>query len=148
MNRWEIALLGLGISLDQFSKYIASATLSFFNPLPVLSKYVSLVLVHNYGAAYGLFEYQRGFLVALSAIVIVGCLGYLFRERDLSPLTRMGLIILISGATGNLIDRVLFGYVIDFINIQILPVFNIADTLINIGVVCLLGDTIRVKRTH
>jgi signal peptidase II len=148
MKRWEIGVFCFGIAVDQISKYIASATLSFFAPVSVVSHYVSLVLVHNYGAAYGIFEYQRGFLVGLSAVVVVGCIGYLVKTKDLTPLARIGVIVLISGAAGNLIDRVLFGYVIDFINIQILPVFNIADTLINIGVVCLLGDTIRAKRTH
>ena len=92
---------------------------------------VSFQLVHNYGAAYGILSHQRILLIAISIAVLAG--GIFFRkEIAISNWSRWGMVMIAIGTVGNLIDRIYLGFVVDFINIQIIPVFNIADIAIKL----------------
>lgn len=104
-------LMLLLIILDQVSKYFLTTTI-------------------NYGAAFSLFQGYTAFLIIISLIVLIACIYY-YKEKKL----RIGLNFLISGIVGNLIDRIYFGYVRDFINLRIFPVFNLADMFNIIGVI-------------
>lgn len=131
----------LGVILDQLTKHIANQSLSFFLPRVIIKDVFSLHLVHNYGAAYGILQNQRFFLLSVSALVIFICFVY-SRYIVTTKWSKYGLSFLLIGAIGNFIDRLFLGYVIDFIDIKIFPVFNIADVCIDIGIVCFVVEFI------
>ena len=113
-----------------------------------LSPFVDFTYVRNYGASFGMGA-EGGVIsrivLSIFAILIVGFLiSWLTKVRRVLP--AVGIAFIIGGAAGNLIDRLLLGYVIDFIDVAIsfFPwVFNVADSAINVGVACLLIDTFR-----
>jgi len=94
--------------------------------------------VHNTGVAFGLFR-DNGILSLVFVIVgIVLLIIILYNMRTFSRLGRIACAFIVGGAVGNIIDRIRFGYVIDFIDLQIWPVFNIADTCISVAAGLLL----------
>ncbi|MBI60567.1 signal peptidase II [bacterium] len=129
------------VFLDQSTKWLAQTKLIFFQSVTIIPKIFTFDLVHNYGAAYGILQNQRLFLLSVTAIVIFG--GIFFSKTIIqSKWSYYGLIFLLAGAIGNGIDRLFLGYVIDFINIKIFPVFNFADIFIDIAVGCFIMDII------
>jgi signal peptidase II len=93
-----------------------------------------LTLVRNTGAAFGLFRGQTLTFIVISTIAIVFLVFYLIKKR---PDYYLPPALILGGATGNLIDRLRFGYVVDFIDLRFWPVFNVADSCITIGAVIL-----------
>jgi len=143
-SRFGVVFLFLFLS-DFLTKQLAQRTLTFFDEVSVLPPVLFFNLVHNYGAAYGIFQYQRVFLISITLLVFVFALN-LFFSADSSSRMRWGIVVLLSGAVGNFSDRVVYGYVIDFIDIRILPVFNIADMLINVGIVLIVLSQFKFGR--
>ncbi len=144
-NRLKTAIgVVIGVSIDQVTKWTAAAYLSYSQDITIIPNLLSLSLVHNFGAAYGILSSQRHLLIVLSIIVIIGSMS-IYSKIATSKWSASGLLFLWSGAIGNLIDRVSRGYVVDFLNIHIIPVFNIADILINIAVGCFLAELILTK---
>ena len=100
--------------------------------------------VHRYcndGAAFGLLKGQNTLLAIFGALVVLTLIVILIRkQKKLNILQKIGLSLVIGGTAGNLLDRVLYGYVIDFINLKFInfPVFNMADVFINAGAAILL----------
>jgi signal peptidase II len=123
--------------LDQGSKYLVLRSLAWgepWNPITSLKRLVSLTLVTNTGAAFGLLP-DLGILFAVVAIIVV--IAILLYERHIptdQPWLRIALGMQLGGATGNLVDRLHYGHVIDFIDFKVLPVFNLADSAIVVGV--------------
>jgi len=141
-KEWRV--LGLGVMLDQLTKYMAQSHLTFYKPLAVF-KGLSFQLVHNYGAAYGILQNQRLFLLTVSVVVMAVCFVW-FNKIATTKWSRWGLVLLLIGTIGNFMDRVLLGYVIDFIDIRIFPVFNIADMAIDAGIFCFVCEMIFTKK--
>ena len=129
------------IAIDQASKWLANVSLDYFHSLPVFPG-LALSLVHNPGAAWGIFAHRTSLLTGVSLAVLI-VLWFMRYRLGTSIWTRWALVLLAAGTVGNLIDRIGAGYVTDFINIGIIPVFNIADILINIGVFGLLIESFR-----
>ncbi len=130
-------LIPLLIAADQISKLLA---LRFLDPIPDrLLPGIYLTLVQNTGVAFGLFKGKTVLLGAFSVLVGFALLVYLARSR-LSPLVAFSLSLITAGALGNAIDRLGRGWVVDFLDIGpgLWPVFNIADSLVVIGVVLIL----------
>ncbi len=145
LNRYSGIFLGL-LLLDHGTKFVAESKLTFYKEIPILP-FLSFIKVHNYGAAYGIFQNQQVFLIGLSFTILM--LGWANRYKLANnSIGFIGLTVIASGAIGNLIDRVIRGYVVDFIDIQIIPVFNIADILINIGILCLIWDSWKTSTEH
>jgi signal peptidase II len=145
MRRWQIILIGLGVTLDVASKRLAESFLSFWVPKSIVGSLLSFQLVHNHGAAYGIFQNQRFFLLGISSVVIVA--GFIFSKNiGTNKWARLGLALLLIGTIGNFIDRLMLGYVVDFIDIRIFPVFNIADVCIDCGIGCFLVDMVSEGR--
>lgn len=132
-------LLTAGIVLiaDGITKAVAMNLLSYGESLPVIPGAFHLTLVLNKGAAFGVLAHYRLLFVAVSVFAIIAILAYiLFRgERSLAVGLALGLVL--GGASGNLVDRIRFGYVIDFFDMRIWPVFNVADSCITVGCVLL-----------
>jgi len=143
------ACAALVVVLDQFTKELASARLLLGEPLPLMGDLVRLTLVHNTGAAFGLFPGSRIPFIVIS-ILAVGVVLYLFlRETYRSVLSRVLLGCILGGAIGNLMDRVRLGWVVDFIDVGVgtlrWPVFNVADSAVTLGVILLAWNLARSR---
>jgi signal peptidase II len=157
---WPWLLLSLIlIGLDQYSKQLAEAYLQLYEPRPLLPL-LNLNLAYNPGAAFSLLSqaggWQRWFFLGLSLSISLLLMVWLTRLRAEERWTRLALSLILAGAVGNLIDRALHGYVIDFIDFYYpaaegclplfvatgaschWPTFNVADSAICVGAVCLL----------
>ena len=134
------------VIVDRLTKYLLFRNLSPGESVRVVPGLFHITLVLNSGAAFGLFKGQSVFFTISAVVLIVFILFYICRGRckDLLTLTALGLIL--GGAAGNLIDRIAFGYVIDFLDFRIWPVFNIADASITIGAFILAVRMIFDKR--
>lgn len=127
------ALLTLGVvALDQGTKAWAARTLSVGVSQPLLGDFIRLTRVHNPGGAFGLLPRSTGAFIAVSVVVVVALGWALFRGRW-RGLARAGGALLLGGALGNLIDRLRWGYVLDFLELPSFPVFNAADSAIVLG---------------
>ncbi len=130
------------VVLDQLSKYIAKIKLYSISQIEIIKGFFSLTYVENRGAAFGIFKDKRIILVGFTTIVIAVMIYYLLKNKSMNKLLRVSLILIIAGAIGNLIDRVLLGYVVDFFHLYIgnvfdWPVFNVADISIVFGTILL-----------
>ena len=135
MSSWFLPLVSLFVVLaDQTSKLYLLARLNDYQSIPVIPNIFHLTLVRNTGIAFGLFH--GGSPVLLAAILLgIFILAYLsFKMRRESVLFRLSFGFILGGAIGNLIDRLVRGAVVDFLDFRIWPVFNVADSFITIGV--------------
>ena len=134
-------------SLDQLSKYFVTGFLPYAESVRLFGNFLYLTRIHNTGAAFGIFKNGTIFFViaAVVATFVIPCMIY-FKRRELSRHEFLGLVFIFSGTLGNLTDRLRFGYVIDFIDLKVWPVFNIADSFISIGVVVLMIATFLKSR--
>lgn len=134
------------LSLDQLTKYLLNTNLAPGGSLPVIKNIFYLSLVHNRGAAFGILKNQTYLFVFASLFAVVLILHTLKRHsRQRVSLYTLSLGLILAGALGNLIDRLRFGYVIDFLDFRVWPVFNIADSAITVGAV-LLGWAILIDK--
>ncbi len=131
---------------DQAAKFLVIKNLSLNESIPVLRGIFHISLVHNRGAAFGLLNNQVPVFIAatLLAIVLIA-LSLKNSKANRLSLYNISLYLILGGALGNLIDRLLFGYVIDFLDFRVWPVFNIADSAITIGAVLLGWCILRNK---
>jgi signal peptidase II len=142
-----LALLFAGCSSDIHTKVIAKQGLKF-NQVTVIENYFSLTYVENHAVAMGLMKsidrhIRVPLILTLQAIICLAGLLILWRIRHQKISLQVGLAILLSGAMGNFFDRLQHGFVTDFFHFHYLdkfsfPVFNVADVLINIGMIILL----------
>jgi signal peptidase II len=141
------AVAAATVVLDQISKLWILGLLGREQgaSLPLLGP-LHLTMVHNYGMSFGLLrnsEWGRWLLIGFSVVVVIGLA--LWIRKAIRPLPALGVGMIIGGAIGNnLIDRVLYGYVVDFIDVSRLHfpwVFNVADSGISVGVALLLLDS-------
>lgn len=125
------------VILDQASKWLAVQHLELGRSVPLPGHLFYLTLVYNPGAAFGLLAHAAPFLVALTLALLV--VVWVYRDKIARQPTslKLGLTLSLAGAVGNLIDRLRLGYVIDFLDVRIWPVFNVADCGIVTGVIVL-----------
>jgi len=134
MNRIPYLLLtSVLILFDRLSKGWAIRALEVGRPRPLLGEGIRLTRVHNVGGAFGIFPGSGELFLAVSGIVALVLLVLLIVGRVRGALARLGMAVVLAGAVGNLIDRLLYGYVLDFFEIRGFPVFNLADTCITVG---------------
>ncbi len=130
-----IVILALAvIALDQVSKAYLQANMAPGASVPVIPGVFHITYVLNPGAAFGILEHQRWFFVAV-ALLLVAVIVYLYpRIPPGYGLLRLGIALQTGGAAGNAIDRLKTGYVVDFFDFRVWPVFNVADMAIVGGV--------------
>ncbi len=123
------------IVLDQISKYFIVSLMQVGQSIPLINNFLHITYVRNPGAAFGMLPYQTLFFILVTLVVAVLIIYYYRTLSDDHKWLRFGLALQLGGAIGNLIDRVMEGYVVDFIDFKIWPpVFNIADSAIVIGI--------------
>ena len=152
MRRATLGLIALGvIAVDRGSKMLVDG-MDLAAPYQLVGSYLQVIRGENRGGLFGILQGSAPLLALLSIGVILALLIYHERERlpQVTPLT-VGVGLLAGGAIGNLIDRVAFGYVLDFIDVGVGSLrfwtFNIADAGISLGIVILLVDILWRSRS-
>jgi len=130
-----IAIIILSIAVDQLSKYLAAAYLPAIGTLPIIEDIFHFTYVENRGAAFGMLSNHRWIFMILSVLGIGAMIVWLAWEKPKSYWTRTAISLVVGGGIGNMIDRLLLGYVIDFIDCRFIDfyVFNIADSCVCVG---------------
>jgi len=150
MRKWLLVALAV-IVADHLTKFWVSSTLDYQEAIPVLP-FFSLVLVHNTGAAFSFLAdaggWQRWFFVAVGIVATVVIMRLLKRHAG-HPRLALALALVLGGALGNVIDRVVLGHVVDFLYFHYKsfawPAFNVADSAITVGAVLLIWDSLHAK---
>jgi len=129
--------------LDQITKYFILTNLGLNDSVAVIRNSFHFTLVHNTGAAFGIFKDQTLFFISISIVSIISIIIFLKKNTKSSTLIDIALALILGGALGNLLDRLRFGYVVDFLDFRVWPVFNVADSAISIGVFLALLSLLR-----
>lgn len=136
----------LVIIIDIISKLLVSNNMLLNGSITIIPNFFYLTYAHNYGGAWSIFNNSTLAITIISFIIIIGIIYYLLKNKVTKKIEVVGYSLLLGGAIGNLIDRVMNGYVIDFFDFYILgydyPIFNIADIGIVIGIVLLMVSMI------
>ena len=144
-----IAVIAAVIGLDQLTKWLTVVNLEEYESFPVWQDVFHFTYVKNTGMAFGMLKDHRWVFMVFSTIAIIALIIYLFRFRPESRWMQISMAMIIGGGIGNMIDRILLGYVIDFIDVTLInfAVFNIADSFVCVGagimIVCLVIDLIK-----
>lgn len=148
-NKLIITSLGV-LLIDMLSKVLIKHFILLGIRIKIIKGFLYITYVKNTGAAFSIFRNNTLFLIILSIVIIGLLFYYLSKKIYLSKLENISYGLILGGAIGNLFDRIIYGYVIDFIDIYIFkfdyPVFNIADMAIVIGVIILIIDLFRGEK--
>lgn len=152
MLRW-LWLSLVVVILDQATKQLVESSFLVFEVMPLLP-YVNLTLVYNEGAAFSFLSdqggWQRWLFVLIGLVVSLVLVVWISRLSRNQLLAAIALSLVVGGATGNVIDRLLLGHVVDFIDVYYQswhwPAFNVADSAITLGVIIMLIDAVREER--
>ena len=125
-----LIIIGL-IAIDQISKYVAVNYLANIGSIPIIKNIFHLTYVENRGAAFGMFQNNQIIFIVVAIAACVFGLYYLYK-KDLNILGKSAIILIISGALGNLIDRIRLGFVVDYFDFRVTwdYVFNVADVFV------------------
>ena len=128
------------IALDQWSKWAIKTSFNLYQSKPVIQDLLHFTYVTNDGMAFGLsFPGGKHILLVVTILLTGFILGFLWKEKNGHPLIKYGLALILSGAIGNLIDRLLHGKVVDFLDLMIGDfnwyIFNIADSSVTVGMI-------------
>lgn len=140
-NIWSPVMIAFIIVFDQLTKYFAKSALYPDKAKNFIKGFLEFRYAENTGVAFSMFSGGRWFFIALTTIVAIGMLIYMFTKAQKNLWLYWTLSVLAAGAIGNLIDRICLGYVIDFINPTFVnfAVFNIADCAVTLGAVSLVA---------
>ena len=137
----------LFILIDFISKIIISKNLIVGQTIPVVKNFFSITYVQNTGAAWSILSNKTYIIVLISFIIILVIGYYVLKNKPNTKMEKIAYSLILGGAVGNFIDRIIYGYVIDFMDFYIFgynyPIFNIADTFIVIGIIILIIITWR-----
>ena len=154
MLKW-LWLSGLVIMLDQITKLAADRLLTFHSPVTVIPDFFNFTLAYNKGAAFSFLSdaggWQRWFFTVLAVVVSVVLIFWIKNLSRQERWTAAALALVLGGAIGNVIDRVIYGHVIDFIQWYYdrfyWPSFNIADSAISVGAAILIFQALFGNKT-
>ena len=135
----------LTLGLDQWTKWAVERSLDLYERVEIIKNFFTVTYVQNTGAGFSLFEgFGIWFFAIFTCIALVVVVWMFIKSKDAR--TQLCLALVFSGALGNLIDRLCFGYVRDFLSFNLLgwdfPVFNVADICITVGFACLIACAI------
>lgn len=131
------------VAIDQVTKYVIVKTMALSETIPLLEGVFHITSHRNRGAAFGILQEARWFFIVMTIIVVVVIVWYMPRIRG-QRRALLAFSLILGGALGNFIDRLLHGEVVDFLDFRLInfPIFNVADSAIVIGVILLMWDTL------
>ncbi|AYC29177.1 signal peptidase II [Paenisporosarcina cavernae] len=153
MKRYFL-LAAVVIFLDQWTKYLVVQKMELGERIAIWDPTLALLSHRNKGAAWGMLQGQFAIFAVITVIVIAGILYFYFTEAKNKPMLQISLMVVLGGAIGNFIDRIVRGEVVDFVDVLVpiihydFPIFNVADAALTIGVILLIiGLWLEEKKT-
>jgi signal peptidase II len=153
----ELGTMAVIVAVDQLTKAIVRQVLPLGESRTIIPDLLDLTHVHNTGAAFGLlnaadFPYKPLVMIGIAAVALVAIAAYATQLGFHERIARFGLALILGGAFGNLIDRAVAGYVVDFVDVYWggthFWAFNVADSAITVGAILVLLDMIGIGRRH
>ena len=140
------------VTLDQWSKWAIKTSFQLYESKPVIQDIFHFTYVTNDGMAFGLsFPGGKHILLVMTILLTGFIVGFLWKEKDGHPLVKYGLALILSGAIGNLIDRLLYGKVVDFLDVMIgnfhWYIFNVADSAVTVGMVLFIIHSFLIEES-
>lgn len=135
---YELIIVFL-IAIDQLSKFWALGYLKEVGSIPIIENIFHLTYVENRGAAFGMLQNSQWIFIIVAVVAAVFGLYYIHTNKKINLIGKSGIVLIISGALGNLIDRVRLGFVVDYFDFRIIwqYVFNVADVFVVVGTILL-----------
>lgn len=132
------------VALDQFFKVLATRILPDIVPVVVVPHFIGFNYIHNYGAGFSILSGKVDFLIVITAVALLAIAVGIFAKKFDNNIDEFSFVLILAGGIGNLIDRVVNGYVVDYLEFLFMefPVFNFADILICTGVGLFVLNTI------
>lgn len=134
------------IAIDQFTKWLVVNKMELYEQIPIIENFFYFTSHRNSGAAWGILQGQMMFFYIITAIVLIGIIYYMEKYARDNKFLAISLSLLLGGAIGNFIDRLLHQEVVDFLDVMILkydfPIFNIADSALVVGVILVFIATL------
>lgn len=155
-TRLVLLLVGLIVVVDQVTKAVVVRALAPHESIPIIDSFFHLTLVHNTGAAFGLLAhtpawFRQPFFLLATGVAVFALLFFLRHTDEANQPVVISTAAIIGGALGNLIDRLRYGQVVDFLDFHWSgyhwPAFNVADTCITLGVIGILWASFREQKT-
>jgi|SRR5690625_458804 len=147
---WYYLIALVIIGMDQLTKWIIVRTMELGERIPIIENFFYITSHRNSGAAWGILQGQMTFFYIVTAIVVIGIIFYMQKYAKESKLLAVSLSLILGGAIGNFIDRLLHQEVVDFLDFHIFgynfPIFNVADSALTIGVILVIIATILDER--
>ena len=139
------------IALDQWSKWAIKTSFDLYESKPVIQDFLHFTYLTNDGMEFGLsFPGGKHVLLIMTILLTGFIIGFLWKEKNGHPLIKYGLALILSGAIGNLIDRLLYGKVVDFLDLMIgnfhWYIFNIADSSVTIGMILFIIHSFYIEQ--
>jgi len=153
----EIAAIGSIVVVDQLTKFLVRTTLPLYAKKSLIPNFLDVTHVQNTGAAFGLlnaadFPFKSALMIGIATLALVAISLYARQLGNDEKLSRYGLALILGGAFGNLIDRAIAGYVVDFVDVYWgeahFWAFNVADAAITIGAILVLLEMLGIGRQH
>jgi len=144
-------LIAAVIALDQWSKWLVKSSFNLYQSKPVIQDFFHFTYVTNDGMAFGLSLPGGKHVLLVMTLLLTGFIvGFLWKEKDGHPFVKYGLALILSGAIGNLIDRIVHGKVVDFMDFMIGDfhwyIFNVADSAVTIGMVLFIYHSLLLEK--
>lgn len=137
-----ILCIGLLVALDQITKFIVRTSFALYESHPLIKNVFHLTYIQNTGIAWGMFKNGRTIFLILTVLVLLVCAFFYAKipeNKRFTPI-RVCLVFLVSGAIGNMIDRISLRYVVDFFDFRLInfPIFNVADIYVTVSMIVLI----------
>ncbi len=147
-----LGVIGFIIVIDQWSKWMIKTSFSLYQSKPVIQDIFHFTYITNDGMAFGLsLPGGKHVLLVLTFLLTGFIVGLLWKEKNSHPFVRYGLALILSGAVGNMIDRVLYGKVVDFIDFMVGDfhwyIFNIADSAVTVGMALFIIHSLVIEKS-
>ena len=145
-----IGIFSVFLLIDIVVKLVVKNNLQLYKSIKIIDNFFYITYVKNTGAAWSILSGKQSILIIFSVIVLIFFIKYLLKKEEYNKIDIVGYSLFLAGTIGNLIDRIVYGYVIDYFNFYIFsydfPIFNIADSCIVIGIVLLFISSWREEK--
>lgn len=122
------------VAIDQIIKKAVVSTMALYETIPVIQDVFHITYIHNTGAAFSMMDGMRIVLIMLPLVLVCAALIYMFIKRKTGhPLLMTSVALIAGGGIGNLIDRISMGFVVDYLDFRVFPIFNMADICVCVG---------------